>query len=78
MLAKTKHMNIRINENDYNKIKQFADFNGKSVSALMLDSVWERMEYQEDLEDILEYEREKSNGTLETTSWEEIKKRLSL
>ena len=71
-------MNIRINENDYNKIKQFADFNGKSVSALMLDSVWEKIEYQEDLEDILEYEREKSNGTLETTSWEEIKKRLSL
>ena len=78
MVAKTKHMNIRINENDYNKIKQFADFNGKSVSALMLDSVWERMEYQEDLEDVLEYEREKSNGTLETTSWEEIKKQLSL
>ena len=78
MLAKTKHMNIRIAENDYNKIKQFADFNGKSISALMLDSVWERMEYQEDLEDILEYEREKASGTLETTSWEEIKKRLNL
>jgi len=78
MLAKTKHMNIRISENDYNKIKKFADFNGKSISALMLDSVWERMEYQEDLEDILEYEREKANGTLKTTSWKEIKERLSL
>ena len=78
MLAKSKHMNIRITENDYNKIKQFADFNGKSISALMLDSVWERMEYQEDLEDILEYEREKANGTPETTSWEEIRKRLNL
>ena len=78
MSAKTKHMNIRIAENDYNRIKQFADFNGKSISALMLDSVWERMEYQEDLEDILEYERDKENGTLETTSWEEIRKRLDL
>ena len=78
MLAKTKHMSIRITENDYNKIKQFADFNGKSIPALMLDSVWERMEYQEDLEDILEYERQKADGTLETTSWDDIKKRLSL
>ena len=78
MLAKTKHMNIRIAENDYNKIKKFADFNGKSISALMLDSVWERMEYQEDLEDVLEYERHKANGTLETTPWEDIRKRLDL
>ena len=78
MLAKSKHLNIRIAENDYNKIKQFADFNGKSISALMLDSVWERMEYQEDLEDILEYERQKADGTLETTSWEDIRKRLNL
>jgi len=78
MLAKTKHMNIRINENDYNKIKKFAEFNGKSISALMLDAVWERMEYQEDLEDILEYEREKASGTLKTKSWKEIKERLNL
>ena len=78
MLAKSKHMNIRISENDYNKIKQFADFNGKSISTLMLDSVWERMEYQEDLEDILEYERHKAAGTLETTSWEDIRRRLNL
>ena len=26
MSAKSKHMNIRIAESDYNKIKQFADF----------------------------------------------------
>ena len=78
MLAKTKHMNIQINESDYYKIKQFADFNGKSISALLLESVWERIELQEDLEDILEYEREKANGNLETTSWEGIRKRLNL
>ena len=78
MLVKTKNMNIQITENDYNKIKQFADFNGKSITDLMLESVWERMEYQEDLEDILEYEKEKANGSLETTSWVDIKKRLNL
>ena len=73
MLAKTKHMNIRIAESDYEKIKQFADFNGKSISALMLDSIWEQIEYQEDLADIVEYEKEKANGTLITVSWKNLK-----
>jgi predicted transcriptional regulator len=73
MLAKTKHMNIRVAENDYKKIKQFADFNGKSISALMLDAIWEQIEYQEDLADIAEYEKEKANGTLTTVSWQELK-----
>jgi len=73
MLAKTKHMNIRITESEYKKIKQFADFSGKSISALMLDAIWEQMEYQEDLADIAEYEKEKANGTLTTISWQEVK-----
>ena len=73
MLTKTKHMNIRVAENDYKKIKQFAEFNGKSISALMLDAIWEQIEYQEDLTDIAEYEREKADGTLVTVSWEKLK-----
>jgi len=73
MLAKTKHMNIRVAESDYEKIKQFADFNGKSISALMLDAIWEQIEHQEDLADIAEYEREKANGTLVTVSWKDLK-----
>ena len=73
MIPKTKHMNIRIAENDYEKIKQFADFNGKSISALMLDAIWEQIEYQEDLNDIAEYEKEKADGTLVTVSWKDLK-----
>ena len=77
-MAKTKHMNIRIAESDYEKIKQFADFNGKSISALMLDAVWEQIEYQDDLCDIEEYETEKAAGTLITHSWAEVKKGAGL
>ena len=66
-------MNIRVAEHDYQKIKQFADFNGKSISALMLDAIFEQIEYQEDLGDIAEYEKEKANGTLRTVSWQELK-----
>ena len=77
-MAKTKNMNIRIEESEYEVIRQFADFNGKSISALILDTIWEQIEYWEDMEAIAEYEREKENGTLETSSWEEVKERLGL
>jgi hypothetical protein len=77
-MAKTKHMNIRIAENDYIIIKQFADFNGKSISSLMLDAVWELIEYHDDLCDIEEYEKEKENGTLTTHTWAEVKKSAGL
>jgi hypothetical protein len=66
-------MNIRIAENDYIKIKQFADFNGKSISSLMLDAVWNMIEYHDDLCDIEEYEKDKYDGTLVTCTWAEVK-----
>lgn len=78
MVVKTKQMNIRVPETDYRKIKQFADFNGKSISSLMLDAVREIIEYQEDLSDIEEYEKEKELGTLKTHSWADVKKGAGL
>ena len=78
MLAKTKNMTIQISEDEYNNIKNFADFNGKTISALMLDAIREQMEYWEDLKDIEEYEEEKANGTLVTYSMQEVKERLGL
>ena len=77
-MTKTKNMNIRITAGEYETIKQFADFNGKSMSALMLDAVREQIEYWEDMKAVAEYEREKANGILETTAWEDIRKRLNL
>ena len=78
MLAKKKNMNIRITENDYNTIKRFADFNGKSISALMLDAIWELIENWEDMGAVAEYEQEKANGTLVTSSWESVKQELGI
>ena len=77
-MTKTKNMNIRIAESEYETIRQFADFNGKSISALVLDTIWEQIEYWEDMKAVAEYEQEKANGTLETSSWEEVKARLEL
>lgn len=78
MLIKTKNMNIRISADEYENIKQFADFNGKTISALMLDAIREQMEYWEDLKDIEEYEKEKANDTPVTYSLQEVKERLGL
>ncbi|MCL2051813.1 MAG: DUF1778 domain-containing protein [Lachnospiraceae bacterium] len=78
MLAKTKNMNIRINEDEYDNIKRFADFSGKTISALMLDAVREQIDYWEDLKDIEEYEKAKENGTLVTYTMQEAKERLGL
>ena len=77
-MTKTKNMNIRIAESEYETIRQFADFNGKSISALMLDSIWEQIEYWEDMKVIAEYEREKEKGTLITYPLEEAMEELGL
>ena len=73
-----KNMNIRITDNEYEAIKQFADFNGKTISALILDTIWEQIEYWEDMKAIAEYEQEKANGTLVTYSLKEVMEKLEL
>ena len=77
-MTKNINMNIQITDTEYEIIKQFADFNGKSISALMLDAIWEQIEYWEDMKAIAQYEKEKANGTLVTTPWETVKKELEL
>ncbi|MDR2611203.1 MAG: DUF6290 family protein [Clostridiales Family XIII bacterium] len=72
MAPKTKVINIRATENEYEQIQKFAAFQGVPVSSLVLDSVWERIEDWEDIEAIKEYERDKANGTLELIPFEDI------
>ena len=75
-MTKTKNMNIKIAADEYETIRQFADFNGKSISALILDSIWEQIEYWEDMKTIAEYEQEKANGTLLTRSLKDVMNEL--
>lgn len=77
-MTKTKNMNIQIADNDYEAIKKFADFNGKSISDLLLDTILEQIERWEDMKAISEYEQKKANKTLITSSWESVKKELGL
>ena len=71
-------MNIRVNEDEYDNIKRFADFNGKTISALMLDAVREQIEYWEDLRDIEDYEKEKEKSIFISYTMQETKERLGI
>ena len=65
-------MNIKIAADEYETIRQIADFNGKSISALILDSIWDQIEYWENMKTIAEYEQEKANGTLLTRPLKDV------
>ena len=77
-MTKNRNMIIKVSNSDYEIIKKFADFNGKSISALMLDAVWEQIEYFEDMKSVAEYEQRKADGTLVTYSLKEVCEELGL
>jgi uncharacterized protein (DUF1778 family) len=72
MVAKTKNMNIRIAESEYEEIKSFADFQGESISELVLNAIRERMELWEDMRDIETRKNEPAS------SWDDVQKRLGM
>jgi uncharacterized protein (DUF1778 family) len=53
--VKVKNMNVRTSEEEYRRIKEFARFQGKTLSAFVLDAVWERMNDWEDRAAVEEY-----------------------
>jgi predicted DNA-binding protein len=74
--TKNKLLTIRTNENDYLKIKDFARFHGKTVSALMIDAVWEMIEDWEDLRACEDYAEAETSGSSDNISHEEFMKEL--
>ena len=71
-MTKTKNMNIRITESEYEEIKSFADFQGASISELVLNAIREQMELWEDIRDIAARKDEP------TSSLAEVKQRLGI
>jgi uncharacterized protein (DUF1778 family) len=72
--SKTRTINIRATDAQYNNIKEFARFRGKSVSALLLDSVWEQIE---DWEDVRDYEVALRSNE-KRYSWDDVQKQAGL
>ena len=73
-LVKSKNVNIRTTEREYDAIKRFADFHGKSISSLVLDLLYENIEDWEDIRDA----KEVINANEPFISWEEVKRKNGL
>ena len=71
-MVKTKNMNIRIAEEEYDAIKSFADFQGYTVSEIVLNAIREQMELWEDIRDI------ESRKGEPASSLADVKKRLGM
>ena len=71
---KSKNMNICLTEKEYDVIKKFADVQGQTISALILDTLREKIE---DWEDVKECEEVVKNCE-KKISWEELQSELSL
>lgn len=72
-MLKTKNINIRIAEEEYNDIANQVHFFGSTISEFVLEAIRERLEYLEDVRDLKNRDK-----TLPTTSNEDLKRELGL
>jgi len=71
MTKRSKILNVRTTEYEYDEIKKYASFQGVSVTDFVLTSVLEKIEDKEDLQAINDYEND--NDKMETVSWDQVK-----
>jgi predicted DNA-binding protein len=76
--AKTKNMNIRASEDELLRFKDFARFQGKTLSRFAIDAMWEQIEEWEDLSAVKEYIEEKKSGKTATVSHGDFMAELGL
>jgi uncharacterized protein (DUF1778 family) len=76
--ARKKHLNIRTSEEEYRQLKDFARFQGKTLSSFALDAMWAQIEDWEDTKAVKEYERDKAAGTIESIPWAQVQEELRL
>jgi uncharacterized protein (DUF1778 family) len=69
-------LNVRTTEKDYAAIRRLANFQGKSVSAFVMDAVLDKIEDWEDMQAVKAYERRKASGEVQYVAWEDVKKDL--
>ena len=78
MAVRSKVLNVRTTEDEYNEIKNFAAFQGLSVTDFVIESVLERIEDWNDVQAVREYEKEKAEGHVGSISWEQVQAELDL
>lgn len=76
-VLKTRTLNVRTTEEDYAAVQDCARFEGKSVSAFILEAIWEKLEDWEDEQAVRDYERRCASGEAELVSWEDVKRDMA-
>jgi len=76
--TKTRNLNIRTSEDDYNAIKNFAAFQGETLSRFVMNAALEKIEEWEDIQAVKAYEREKRENLGENLGHEAFMKELAL
>ena len=69
---------LRVTDEDKKIIKQFAKFDGKSVSEYVRELIYEKIEDYEDRKSIINYERELKKGNVEIYTHEEVWRELDI
>ncbi|MDB5612882.1 MAG: hypothetical protein JWQ22_535 [Devosia sp.] len=75
----TKHtITVEIGDQTYAQLLSIAQSNGVPLDDMLLEAIYRVIEDTQDMTAIAEYQKQKADGTLETTSFEEVKRRLGL
>ena len=71
-VTKTKMLNIRTTEENYQAVQNIARFEGKSISDFVLDTIIEKLEEWEDTQAIRDYEKDVADGRVKYYSFDEV------
>ena len=72
-MVKTKNINIRISQDEYEDILNHSQFFGSNISEFVLEAIRERLEYLDDVAALRN--RDKSEPRI---SWEDVQKNANL
>ena len=70
------YISVRLPDEAKTEFEQYAKFYGKKISDIMREMIIEKLEDEEDTQAVMEYEKEKANGDLETHTVEEVANEL--
>lgn len=65
-------VSISLSKEEEQLFKNYSEFVGVDLSTLFIRALLERIELEQDLNTIAEYEKEKANGTLKLYDVEEV------
>ena len=71
-------ISISLTKEEEQLFKNYSEFVGVDLSTLFIRALLERIELEQDLNTIAEYEKEKANGTLKLYEVEEVMDELGV